>query len=118
MIKLTFLRWGSSVSEVQKGRKSKIPSLQPQKNEHSYNDCAQIHPIIPVMLGDARVASRMAEAMLAEGIYVVCFSYPVVSMDKARILTKMSVAHEKEPIDRTIGAFAKVGRKLGIIDRI
>jgi glycine C-acetyltransferase len=60
----------------------------------------------------------MAEAMLAEGIYVVCFSYPVVPMDKARIRTQMSAAHEKEHIDRAIGAFAKVGRKLGVIDRI
>jgi glycine C-acetyltransferase len=76
------------------------------------------HPIIPVMLGDARVASRMAEAMLTEGIYVVSFSYPVVPMDKARIRTQMSAAHEKVHIDRAIGAFAKVGRKLGVIDGI
>ena len=53
--------------------------------------------------------------MLAEGIYVVCFSYPVVPMDKARIRTQMSAAHEREHIDRAIDAFAKVGRELGVI---
>ena len=73
------------------------------------------HPIIPVMLGEAQLASRMAEAMLAEGIYVVSFSYPVVPMDKARIRTQISAAHEKEDIDRAIAAFTKVGRALGVI---
>ena len=73
------------------------------------------HPIIPIMLGDAQVASRMAEAMLAQGIYVVSFSYPVVPMGKARIRTQMSAAHEKADLDRAIDAFAKVGRELGVI---
>jgi glycine C-acetyltransferase len=73
------------------------------------------HPIIPVMLGDATLASRFAEAMLEEGIYVVGFSYPVVPQGKARIRTQMSAAHTREHLDRAIAAFAKVGKSLGVI---
>lgn len=73
------------------------------------------HPIIPVMLGDARLAGRMAELMLDEGIYVVGFSFPVVPKGKARIRTQMSAGHETEHLDRAIAAFAKVGRELAVI---
>ena len=73
------------------------------------------HPIIPVMLGDAVLASRMAEGLLNEGIYVVAFSYPVVPKGLARIRTQMSAAHNTEHLDRAIAAFAKVGRELGVI---
>jgi glycine C-acetyltransferase len=73
------------------------------------------HPIIPVMLGDASLATRMADALLAEGVYVIGFSYPVVPKGKARIRTQMSAAHTAEQIDRAVAAFAKVGKALGII---
>ncbi len=73
------------------------------------------HPIIPVMLGDAKVASEMAARLLQEGIYVVGFSYPVVPMAKARIRVQMSAAHSVEQLDQAIEAFAKVGRALGVI---
>ncbi|MCC6876187.1 MAG: glycine C-acetyltransferase [Sandaracinaceae bacterium] len=73
------------------------------------------HPIIPVMLGDAKVASEMADRMLAEGIYVIGFSYPVVPKGKARIRTQMSAAHEPEHIDRAVAAFGEVGRAMGLI---
>ncbi len=73
------------------------------------------HPIIPVMLGDAKLASEMADRLLAEGIYVIGFSYPVVPKGKARIRTQMSAAHEPEHIDRAIAAFAKVGREMGVV---
>ncbi|GGY21575.1 glycine C-acetyltransferase [Paludibacterium paludis] len=73
------------------------------------------HPIIPVMLGDARLASEMAAALLAEGVYVVGFSFPVVPKGKARIRTQMSAAHTPEQIDRTVAAFIRVGRELGVI---
>lgn len=73
------------------------------------------HPIIPVMLGDAQLASRMAEALLKEGIYVVGFSFPVVPKGRARIRTQMSAAHTPEHIDRAVDAFARVGRALNII---
>jgi len=73
------------------------------------------HPIIPVMLGDAKLASAMAEALLKEGIYVIGFSFPVVPQGKARIRTQMSAAHTPEQIDRAVEAFGKVGRTLGVI---
>jgi len=73
------------------------------------------HPIIPVMLGDAKLAKTMADELLKEGIYVIGFSFPVVPKDQARIRTQMSAAHEKEHIDKAIAAFGKVGKKLGVI---
>jgi glycine C-acetyltransferase len=73
------------------------------------------HPIIPVMLGDAQLASKMADALLEEGVYVIGFSYPVVPKGRARIRTQMSAAHTPEQIDRAIDAFARVGRSLGVI---
>jgi len=73
------------------------------------------HPIIPVMLGDAALATRMADALLEEGVYVIGFSYPVVPKGKARIRTQMSAAHTAEQIDRAVAAFAKVGKILGVI---
>ena len=73
------------------------------------------HPIIPVMLGDAALATRMADALLAEGVYVIGFSYPVVPKGKARIRTQMSAAHTPQQIDQAVAAFAKVGKTLDII---
>ena len=73
------------------------------------------HPIIPVMLGDAGLATRMADALLAEGVYVIGFSFPVVPKGKARIRTQMSAAHTAEQIDRAVAAFAKVGKRQGAI---
>jgi len=73
------------------------------------------HPIIPVMLGDAALATRMADALLAEGVYVIGFSYPVVPKGKARIRTQMSAAHTPKQIDHAVAAFAKVGKALGVI---
>ncbi len=73
------------------------------------------HPIIPVMLGDAKLATDMADALLDAGIYVVGFSYPVVPEGKARIRTQMSAAHSRQHLDIAIDAFEKIGRKLGVI---
>jgi len=73
------------------------------------------HPIIPVMLGDAALATSMAEALLKEGVYVVGFSYPVVSQGQARIRTQMSAAHTTAQLQQAVAAFAKVGRALGVI---
>jgi glycine C-acetyltransferase len=73
------------------------------------------HPIIPVMLGDARVASEMAERLLSEGIYVIAFSFPVVPQGKARIRTQMSAAHTDADIDQAIEAFVRVGQAMGLV---
>lgn len=73
------------------------------------------HAIIPVMLGDAKLASQMADKMLQKGIYVVGFSFPVVPKGQARIRTQMSAAHSIEQIDRAVDAFIEIGQELGII---
>jgi len=73
------------------------------------------HPIVPVMLGDAALATRMADALLEEGVYVIGFSFPVVPKGRARIRTQMSAAHTPAQIDHAVAAFAKVGRALGAI---
>ena len=73
------------------------------------------HPIVPVMLGEAKLASEMAARLLAEGIYVIGFSFPVVPKDQARIRAQLSAAHSRDQLDRAIEAFAKVGRALGVI---
>ncbi len=71
-----------------------------------------IHPIVPVMLGDARLAVDMAAALLKEGIYVIGFSYPVVPKGQARIRVQLSAAHTPEQVDHCIAAFSKVGKAL------
>ena len=73
------------------------------------------HAIIPVMLGDARLASEMADKMLEKGIYVIGFSYPVVPKGQARIRTQMSAGHSLEHVDKAVDAFIEVGRELGVI---
>ncbi|NHQ85480.1 glycine C-acetyltransferase [Iodobacter sp. HSC-16F04] len=73
------------------------------------------HPIIPVMLGDARLAGEVSAALLKEGVYVVGFSFPVVPKGKARIRTQMSAGHNLEQIQKTVDAFIKVGRELKVI---
>jgi glycine C-acetyltransferase len=73
------------------------------------------HPIIPVMLGEARLATEMADRLLDKGIYVIGFSFPVVPHGQARIRTQMSAAHERQHLDRALDAFAQVGRVLGVI---
>ena len=71
--------------------------------------------IVPVMLYDAKLATDFADAMLAEGIYVIGFSYPVVPKDQARIRVQISAAHEREHLDRAVTAFEAVGRKLHVV---
>jgi len=73
------------------------------------------HPIIPVMLGDAKLATDMADRLLQEGVYVIGFSFPVVPQGKARIRTQMSAGLERAHLDKAIAAFAKVGRELDVI---
>ena len=73
------------------------------------------HPIIPVMLGDAALASKMSERLLERGIYVIGFSFPVVPKGKARIRTQMSAGHTEDHLRRVVAAFGEVGRELGVI---
>ena len=96
-----------------------------RRNTHRFRDALESagfelrgdrdHPIVPVMLGDARLASEMAAKMLSRGIYVVGFSYPVVPKGLARIRTQLSAAHTDEQIDKAAAAFVEVGREMGVI---
>ncbi|MBE7495284.1 MAG: glycine C-acetyltransferase [Verrucomicrobiaceae bacterium] len=72
------------------------------------------HPIVPVMLGDAALASKFADAMLARGVYVIGFSYPVVPQGKARIRTQISAAHTREDLEKAVKAFSEVKHQLGL----
>ncbi|MCY1061912.1 glycine C-acetyltransferase [Nannocystis sp. SCPEA4] len=74
-----------------------------------------VHPIVPVMLGDARLAGEFAAQMLDEGIYVVGFSYPVVPKEQARIRVQLSAGHQPEHVERAIAAFSAVGKRLGVL---
>ncbi|MDT8450451.1 MAG: aminotransferase class I/II-fold pyridoxal phosphate-dependent enzyme, partial [Wenzhouxiangellaceae bacterium] len=73
------------------------------------------HPIVPVMLYDAPMAQKMADALLEEGIYVIGFFYPVVPRGEARIRLQISAAHEREHLERAVDAFTRIGKKLGVI---
>jgi len=84
-------------------------------SDAGFNLAGADHAIVPVMLGDARLANEMASDMLAEGIYVIGFSFPVVPKGQARIRVQLSASHTPEQIDRTVDAFIKVGKKHGVI---
>ena len=75
-----------------------------------------IHPIVPVMIGDAKLAQKMADDMLNENVYVIGFSYPVVPKDEARIRVQISAAHTKQELNKVIEAFKKVGNKYSLIN--
>jgi glycine C-acetyltransferase len=74
-----------------------------------------IHPIVPIMLGEAKLANDFARELLAERIYVIGFSFPVVPKGAARIRVQVSAAHERADLDQAIAAFSRVGKKLGVL---
>ena len=79
-----------------------------------FNILPGTHPISPIMLGDAALANRFADAMLAKGVYVIGFSFPVVPKGKARIRTQISAAHSPEDLEMAMEAFAAVKPELGL----
>jgi glycine C-acetyltransferase len=116
-------RLGHHQGDRHAGRRPR-PACQPQENSAYFRDpderrrlhlAGADHAIIPVMLGDAKLAAEMASRMLAAGIYVVGFSFPVVPKGQARIRTQMSAAHTREQLDKAIDAFIRIGRELGVI---
>jgi glycine C-acetyltransferase len=72
------------------------------------------HPIVPIMLGDARLANQMADCLLAKGVYVIGFSYPVVPHGKARIRTQLSAAHNRDDLEFAVTKFAEAKQELGL----
>ena len=76
-----------------------------------------VHPIVPIMLYEAKLAQDFASKLLDEGIYVIGFYYPVVPQGKARIRVQISAAHEQEHLDQAISAFTRVGKVLGVLKK-
>ncbi|HTI98894.1 MAG TPA: glycine C-acetyltransferase [Dongiaceae bacterium] len=81
---------------------------------HGFNILPGTHPIVPIMLGDAALATKFADAMLARGVYVIGFSYPVVPQGKARIRTQISAAHSREDLEFAVRAFAATKKEFGL----
>ena len=109
---LTLVKQGDALRAMLHGNAAFFRS---QLTGLGYRLVAGTHPIIPILLGDASLAARMAEQLLLEGIYAIAFSYPVVPKGQARIRIQMSAAHTREQLEHAIIAFAKVGRALGVI---
>ena len=98
----------SSSSELLDRLRSNADQFRTAMTGHGFTMPAGEHPIVPIMLGDAKVAKDMADRMLAEGVYVIGFSYPVVPQGQARIRVQLSAAHQPTDIDRAVAAFVKV----------
>ena len=109
---LAMLADGDSLREQ---LKSNMQFFRAAMNKLGFRLLGDGHDIIPVLLGDAKLAGEMAAAMLEEGVYVVGFSYPVVPQGQARIRTQMSAAHSRDDLEFAVSAFAKVGKSLGVI---
>ncbi|WP_243360278.1 glycine C-acetyltransferase [Fundidesulfovibrio terrae] len=114
-VKVLELLSGEEGADLRSRVRENAARFRSQMAAHGFTLAGSDHPIIPVMLGDAVLAGRMAEELLKEGVYVIGFSFPVVPKGKARIRTQMSAAHTPEQIDRCVAAFAKVGKALGAI---
>lgn len=93
----------------------KTKYFREKMTEAGFELAGDMHPIVPVMIYDAKKAKEMADALLEEGIYVIGFSYPVVPKDEARIRVQLSAAHSMEDLDRCIAAFTKIGKDMNII---
>jgi glycine C-acetyltransferase len=114
-VKVLELLSGAEGADLRSRVRDNAARFRTKMAAHGFTLAGSGHPIVPVMLGDAVLAGRMAEELLKEGIYVIGFSFPVVPKGKARIRTQMSAAHTPEQIDRCVEAFAKVGKAIGAI---
>ncbi|XP_077133546.1 2-amino-3-ketobutyrate coenzyme A ligase, mitochondrial [Ranitomeya variabilis] len=102
-------------NEIAQSMAAKTTRFRTKMTAAGFTISGKDHPICPVMLGDARLASSMADEMLDRGIYVIGFSFPVVPKGKARIRVQISAAHSDEDIDNCVQAFTEVGRKFGVV---
>lgn len=100
-------------SELRDRLESNTRFFRTEMTNRGFNIPPGVHPITPVMLGDAALASKVAESMLAKGVYVIGFSYPVVPMGKARIRTQVSAAHSKDDLELAVKCFTEVKQELG-----
>jgi glycine C-acetyltransferase len=102
-----------SASELRQRLRDNTTFFRKQMTEAGFDILPGDHPIVPVMVGDAALAGRMAQAMLERGVYVVAFSYPVVPQGKARIRTQVSAAHSKADLERAVKAFIETREAVG-----
>jgi glycine C-acetyltransferase len=105
----------SRTSDLRERLRKNTKHFREKMTAAGFNIIPGEHPIVPVMLGDAKLAQAMASKLLDEGIYVIGFFYPVVPKGAARIRTQISAAHTTEHLDKAIAAFTKVGKELGVI---
>jgi glycine C-acetyltransferase len=105
----------SETTELRDKLESNTTYFRQKMTEAGFDIKEGVHPIVPVMLYDAKLAQEFAAKMLNEGIYVIGFYYPVVAQGKARIRVQLSAAHEQHHLDKAIAAFTKVGRELSVI---
>lgn len=105
----------SSTTELRDKLMDNTAYFRAKMKEAGFDIKEGIHPICPIMLYDARLSQTFAEKLLAEGIYVIGFFYPVVPKEQARIRVQISAAHEKHHLDQAIAAFVKVGKELGVL---
>ena len=106
----------STSTELRDRLEANTKIFRDQMTAAGFNIKPGIHPITPIMLGDAKLAADMARDLLDEGIYVVGFSYPVVPQGMARIRVQLSTAHTKEQIEQAVAAFIKIGKKYAVTD--
>jgi glycine C-acetyltransferase len=105
----------SGTTELRDKLESNTKYFREKMTQAGFDIKPGFHPIVPVMLYDAKIAQTFAAKMLEEGIYVIGFFYPVVAQGKARIRVQLSAAHEQHHLDKAIAAFTKVGKELGVI---
>lgn len=105
----------SATSDLRDTLRGNTEYFRKSMSEAGFNISEGVHPIVPIMLGDAVIAQRMAEKLFEKGVYVTAFFYPVVPLGKARIRVQISAMHTKEDLDTAINAFSEVGKELAVI---
>jgi len=105
----------SATTELRDRLEENTAFFREQMTDAGFQIQPGVHPIVPIMLGDARLAAEMADDLLAEGIYVIGFSFPVVPKGKARIRVQISAAHTRNHLNRAIAAFIQVGKARGVL---
>ena len=106
----------SSSTELRDKLETNTSYFRSKMTEAGFDLKEGVHPIVPVMLYDAKTSQIMADKLLEEGIYVIGFFYPVVPKEQARIRVQLSAAHTKEHLDKAIAAFTKVGKEMKVIN--
>ena len=111
---MKYLEIITSSTELRDNLQSNTRYFRTTMTERGFEIRPGDHPIVPIMVGDAALATQMANAMLEQGVYVIGFSYPVVPIGTARIRTQISAAHSHDDLDFAIDAFSKVKAKFGL----